>query len=80
MARKTFVSVKRGLTQDPKHRERMGNRIWLFLHIIDRADFETGMVYDYHLLSSKTLLCPSILKTGNRSCRFFILILSAQIL
>lgn len=47
MAKKTFISVKRGLTQDPKHRERMGNRVWLFLHIIDRADFETGQAYDW---------------------------------
>lgn len=25
----------------------MGNRIWLYLHILDRADWETGIVYDW---------------------------------
>jgi len=39
--------IKRGLSEDPKHRERMGNRIWLFMHMIDRADWETGIVYDW---------------------------------
>ena len=45
--RKTIISVKRGLSEDPKHRETMGNRIWLFLHILDRADWETGKVFDW---------------------------------
>ena len=39
--------VKRGLSADPKHREAMGQSVWCFLHIIDRADFETGKVYDW---------------------------------
>jgi len=45
--KKNFISIKRGLSQDAKHRERMGNRIWLFLHILDRVDWETGIVYDW---------------------------------
>ena len=45
--RKTFIVIKRGLSADPKHRERMGNRVWLFMHIIDKVDWETGIVYDW---------------------------------
>ena len=45
--RKTWLLIKRGLSEDPKHREAMGKRIWLFMHIIDRADWETGIVSDW---------------------------------
>lgn len=45
--KKNWITIKRGLSEDPKHRERMGNRVWLFLHLIDRADWETGKVYDW---------------------------------
>lgn len=44
MAKKNWIYIKRGLSEDPKHREQMGNRIWLFMHMIDRADWETGIV------------------------------------
>jgi hypothetical protein len=47
MAKKHWISVKRGLSEDPKHREQMGMAIWGFLHMIDRADWETGIVYDW---------------------------------
>lgn len=47
MAKKNWISVKRGLSEDPKHRANMGECIWLFLHIIDRADWETGIVYGW---------------------------------
>ena len=47
MARKHWISVKRGLSEDPKHREQMGMAVWGFLHMIDRADWETGTVYDW---------------------------------
>lgn len=47
MAKKHWIYIKRGLSEDPKHREAMGNRIWLYMHIIDRADWETGIVYDW---------------------------------
>jgi hypothetical protein len=42
--KKNWIYLKRGLSEDPKHRQAMGNRIWLFMHIIDRADWETGIV------------------------------------
>jgi hypothetical protein len=45
--KKHWIMVKRGLSADPKHREAMGQAVWCFLHIVDRADFETGKVYDW---------------------------------
>ena len=47
MAKKNWILLKRGLSQDPKHREKMGGAIWVYLHILDRADWETGIVYDW---------------------------------
>lgn len=47
MAKKHWIYIKRGLSEDPKHRERIGQAIWCFMHIIDRADWETGIVYDW---------------------------------
>lgn len=39
--------VKRGLSEDPKHREMMGECVWLFMHILDSADWETGIVWNW---------------------------------
>ena len=47
MAKKNWIYVKRGLSENPKHRAQMGECIWLYLHIIDRADWETGTAYDW---------------------------------
>ena len=47
MSKKNWISVKRGLSEDPKHRQAMGEAVWLFLHIIDAADWEKGIVYDW---------------------------------
>src|SRR3972149_1690517 len=47
MNKKNWIMVKRGLSEDAKHREAMGNRIWLFLHLVDRADWDTGTVHDW---------------------------------
>lgn len=47
MGKKNWIMIKRGLSQDPKHRERIGQAIWCFMHIIDRADWETGIVFDW---------------------------------
>jgi hypothetical protein len=38
MIRKTWIKLKRGIL-DPKHRERIGIRIWLYLHMLDRANW-----------------------------------------
>jgi hypothetical protein len=47
MAKKHWIYIKRGLSEDPKHRAAMGECIWLFMHIIDRADWETGIAYNW---------------------------------
>ena len=44
MAKKTWVKVKRGLLTDPKHRMALGNRIWLYLYMLDVADWDSGKV------------------------------------
>jgi hypothetical protein len=45
--RKTWVKVKRGLLLDPKHRMALGNRIWLYLYMLDKADWDTGKVIQW---------------------------------
>ena len=45
--KKQWISVKCGLSRDPKHRRKMGKTIWTFLHMLDLADWETGIVYDW---------------------------------
>lgn len=47
MAKKNWLMIKKGLSDDPKHREAMGVRVWLYMHMIDRADWETGRVFDW---------------------------------
>lgn len=47
MSKKNWIMIKRGLSEDPIHREKMGIRIWLFMHIIDRVDWNTGRVFDW---------------------------------
>ena len=43
MTKKTWIKVKRGLLS-PEHRQKLGARIWLYLHILDRADWDTGTI------------------------------------
>jgi len=47
MSKKHWIYIKRGLSEDPKHREAMGNKIWLYMHIIDQADWESGIVREW---------------------------------
>lgn len=47
MSKKHWIYIKRGLSEDGKHRAQMGECIWLYMHIIDRADWETGIAYDW---------------------------------
>lgn len=47
MAKKNWIYMKCGLSRDPKHRAQMGECVWLYMHIIDRADWETGIAYDW---------------------------------
>ena len=46
--RKTWVKVKRGLITDPKHRLTLDTNIWLYLYMLDIADWETGKIVDWH--------------------------------
>lgn len=43
MKKKTWIKVKRGILE-PKHREKLGVRIWLYLYMVDQADWETGTI------------------------------------
>ena len=61
MSKKHWISVKRGLSEDPKHRQAMGEAIWLFLHIVDAADWETGIVYDW---KDRSIACDMSLSTA----------------
>ncbi len=45
--KKQWISVKCGLSRDPKHRRQMGKAVWTFLHMLDLADWDTGIVYDW---------------------------------
>lgn len=47
MSKKLWITIKRGLANDPKHRNAMGECVWLFMHMIDNADWETGICYDW---------------------------------
>jgi hypothetical protein len=47
MTKKTWVKLKRGLLVDPKHRQALGIRLWLYLYMLDIADWETGKVIDW---------------------------------
>lgn len=44
--KKTWIKVKRGLLQ-PKHREAMGVKVWLFFYMLDRANWDTGKIADW---------------------------------
>ena len=44
--KKTWIKIKRGLL-DPKHRDKLGIRVWLYLYILDNTDWETGKIYEW---------------------------------
>ena len=44
--KKTWIKIKRGLLE-PKHRDRLGIRIWLYFYILDQADWDTGSVLEW---------------------------------
>ena len=39
--KKTWIKIKRGLIE---HRDRLGVRIWLYLHMLDIVDWDTGVI------------------------------------
>lgn len=44
--KKTWIKIKRGLLT-PEHRETLGVRVWLYMYMIDRANWETGTIYGW---------------------------------
>ena len=46
MSRKTFIKVRPGIL-DPEHRVAIGDAIYLYLYILNRADWKTGKIYDW---------------------------------
>ena len=46
MPEKTWIKVKRGLLE-PKHRDKMGVRVWLYMYMLDVADWETGTINNW---------------------------------
>ena len=43
---KTWIKIKRGLLE-PKHRDCLGIRIWLYFYILDQTDWDTGKVLEW---------------------------------
>lgn len=43
MAKKTWIKVKRGILK-PKHRKALGIRVWLYMHMLDIVDWESGII------------------------------------
>ena len=46
MSRKTFIKVRPGILT-PAHHANIGEAIWLYLYILNRADWDTGKIYDW---------------------------------
>ncbi len=44
--KKTWIKIKRGLLE-PKHRDCLGIRIWLYFYILDQTDWDTGTVLEW---------------------------------
>lgn len=47
MSKKTWIKVKRGLVLDPKHRIKMGIKIWLYQYMLDKCNWESGKVEEW---------------------------------
>ena len=46
MARRTWITVKRGILE-PKHRFALGELIWLFMYILDITNWEAGTIEEW---------------------------------
>jgi hypothetical protein len=44
--KKTWIKIRRGLLT-PEHRNKLGIRIWLYLYMIDRTNWETGKIFEW---------------------------------
>jgi hypothetical protein len=45
--KKLYIAVKCGLIEDAKHREAMGNRLWVYLYMLNRTDWDAGQIWDW---------------------------------
>jgi len=43
---RTWMKIHSGIN-DPKHREALGVRVWLFFYLIDHVEWDTGVVWGY---------------------------------
>lgn len=43
---KTYIAIKCGILE-PKHRDALGIRIWLYLYMLDKTDWETGRIIEW---------------------------------
>ena len=46
MAKKTWIKVRRGIL-DPKHRIKLGAAWCLYLYMLDRVNWDTGIIYEW---------------------------------
>jgi DnaD/phage-associated family protein len=44
--KRTWIKIKRGLLA-PKHRDKLGIRVWLFMYMLDICDWETGKILEW---------------------------------
>lgn len=47
MVKKHWIYFKREFVTEPAHQRELGDRIWLYLYMLDRADWTTGIIYDW---------------------------------
>ena len=44
--KKTWIKIKRGLLT-PEHRNKLGPRLWLYMYMLDRVNWDTGIIYGW---------------------------------
>jgi len=44
--KRTFIKVRSGLLE-PKHRRKMGSAVWLYLYILDRVNWDDGILHEW---------------------------------
>ena len=46
MAKKTWIKIKRGLLE-PKHRRKLGSAWFLYFYMLDKTNWDDGIIYDW---------------------------------
>lgn len=65
MAKKTWITIKRGLILDPKHRVKMGINSWLYQYMLDKTNWESGQIeewVDRHAADEMEMPLPTLRK------------------